>query len=385
MNFSNKKILFFFPENPFSKRAGNVFRTHTNILQLKSFGCTIDLVGLEEYYKSFGDTTENIDKNFINEIYLLKTKPVKNKLTYTFWKHRLIEYYRQKNIYNAYYTQYLQDQFNEILSKNKYDFIIINYEIWTDLIRNSNLKGAKTIIDTHDWLTLNEFQNNKSIDVGHKFGEEIRNLSFYDYVLTISNDENFIFKNFIGEKVINLPPSLPNNFEESNVSEKQFDLLFVGSDNPFNIEAINWFLAEVKPLLPNEIKIVIIGRVCKHISDDSAIEKLPFVEDLSYYYQRSKIAICPMLRGTGIKIKVVEALSYGLPVVGTEKAIDGFLDKKQNGCLTSNDKEKIAFFITKLLQDAQYYKEVENEAKKYFIDHFSEEKSINSWKTIIEE
>lgn len=384
MNFSNKKILFFFPENPFSKRAGNVFRMHTNILQLKSLACTIDLVGLDEYYKSFGDTTENIDKNFINEVYLLKTKPVKNKLTYIFWKHRLIEYYRKKNIYNAYYTQYLQDQFNEILSKNKYDFIIINYEIWTDLIRNSNLKGAKTIIDTHDWLTLNEFQNNKSIDVGHKFGEEIRNLSFYDHVLTISSDENFIFKNFIGEKVINLPPSLPNNFEGNIITEKQFDLMFVGSDNPFNIEAINWFLAEVKPILLTEIKIVIIGRVCKHISDDFAIEKLPFVEDLSYFYQRSKIAICPMLRGTGIKIKVVEALSYGLPVVGTEKAIDGFLDKKQNGCLTSNDKEKIAFFITKLLQDAQYYKEVENEAKQYFIDHFSEQKSIISWKTIIE-
>ncbi|WP_435523345.1 hypothetical protein [Chryseobacterium indoltheticum] len=77
MNFSNKNLLFFFPESPFSKRAGNVLRTYTNLKQLKSLGLNIDLVGVEDYYKSFGDTAEGIDSENINEVFVLKTKPPK--------------------------------------------------------------------------------------------------------------------------------------------------------------------------------------------------------------------------------------------------------------------------------------------------------------------
>ncbi|WP_435523346.1 hypothetical protein [Chryseobacterium indoltheticum] len=88
----------------------------------------------------------------------------------------------------------------------------MNYEFWTDLIRDQDLKGAKTIVDTHDWITLNEFYNNKNLDLGKRFGEEINNLSFYDKVVTISQDEYFIFKSFLGDKVINIPPSFPENF-----------------------------------------------------------------------------------------------------------------------------------------------------------------------------
>jgi len=327
MNFSNKNLLFFFPESPFSKRAGNVLRTYTNLKQLKSLGLNIDLVGVEDYYNSFGDTAEGIDPEIINQVFVLKTKPPKKKLTFEYWKYKIQKKFNKENS-NQYLTQYLKDNFAAILDKKKYDYIFINYEFWTDLIRNQDLKGAKTIVDTHDWITLNEFYNNKNLDLGKRFGEEINNLSFYDKVVTISQDEYFIFKSFLGDKVINIPPSFPENFEDTN-TEKKYDLIFVGSDNPFNVLSINWFVEKVLPILPKEIKICIIGRICKHVPDHESIEKVFFADDLKTYYQKSKIAICPMLKGTGIKIKVVEAMSYGIPVVGTEKAVDGFSDKKK--------------------------------------------------------
>lgn len=378
MNFSNKNLLFFFPESPFSKRAGNVLRTYTNLKQLKSLGLHIDLVGVEDYYNSFGDTAEGIDSEIINEVFVLKTKPPKKKLTSEYWKYKIQKKFEKENP-NQYLTQYLKDNFAAILDKKKYDYIFINYEFWTDLIRNQDLKGAKTIVDTHDWITLNEFYNNKNLDLGKRFGEEINNLSFYDKVVTISQDEYFIFKSFLGDKVINIPPSFPENFEYTN-TEKKYDLIFVGSDNPFNVLSINWFVEKVLPLLPKEIKISIIGRICKHVPDHESIEKVFFADDLKTYYHASKIAICPMLKGTGIKIKVVEAMSYGIPVVGTEKAVDGFSDKKNNGCRISDDEKEFADIIKNLLNNLSDYEKQKQEAILFFRDNFSEKKSVELWK-----
>ena len=81
----------------------------------------------------------------------------------------------------------------------------------------------------------------------------------------------------------------------------------------------------VYPLLPPNINIVIIGRICKHIQERKGVTLIEFAESTGRVLPPVKIAICPMLEGTGIKIKVIEALSYGLPIVGTERAIDGFL------------------------------------------------------------
>ncbi|WBV61972.1 glycosyltransferase [Chryseobacterium camelliae] len=382
MNFSNKNLLFFFPESPFSKRAGNVLRTYTNLKQLKSVGLSIDLVGVEDYYKSFGDTVESIDFAIINDVFVLKTKPPKKKLTFEYWKYKIQKKFNKQHS-NQYLTQYLKDNFTAILDKKKYDYIFINYEFWTDLIRDQDLKGAKTIVDTHDWITLNEFYNNKNLDLGTRFGEEIKNLSFYDKVVTISQDEYFIFKSFLGDKVINIPPSFPENFEDTN-TEKKYDLIFVGSDNPFNVLSINWFVERVLPLLSKEIKICIIGRICKHVPDHESIEKVFFTDNLETYYQASKIAICPMLKGTGIKIKVVEAMSYGLPIVGTEKAVDGFSDKKNNGCRVSDNEIIFADIIKNLLNNPSDYERQKQEAIHFFKNNFSEKKSVELWeKTLI--
>lgn len=378
MNFSNKNLLFFFPESPFSKRAGNVLRTYTNLKQLKSLGLNIDLVGVEDYYNSFGDTAEGIDPEIINEVFVLKTKPPKKKLTFEYWKYKIQKKFNKENS-NQYLTQYLKDNFAAILDKKKYDYIFINYEFWTDLIRDQDLRGAKTIVDTHDWITLNEFYNNKNLDLGKRFGEEIKNLSFYDKVVTISQDEYFIFKSFLGDKVINIPPSFPENFEDTN-TEKKYDLIFVGSDNPFNVLSINWFVEKVLPILPKEIKICIIGRICKHVPDHKSIEKVFFADDLKTYYHASKIAICPMLKGTGIKIKVVEAMSYGIPVVGTEKAVDGFSGKKNNGCMVSDDENEFADIIKNLLTNSSDYEKQKQEAIHFFKNNFSEKKSVELWK-----
>jgi len=61
------------------------------------------------------------------------------------------------------------------------------------------------------------------------------------------------------------------------------------------------------------------------------------VANLVEFYQNVSIVICPMFSGTGVKIKVLEALSYGIPVVTNQRGVDGLLNKSANGCLVTEN------------------------------------------------
>lgn len=375
-----KQILFFFPENPFSDKAGNVIRAKTNLNVLKKLGYNIDLAGIEDMYKALNDNTD-FDNNLVDHLFLLSRRPSKRITSLKYWKYKIIKIFSKRNKSNPLLTEYIKGCFRELLKKKKYDYIIINYEQWTGLLDGKLPNNPVKIIDTHDWITLNEFYKNPLLKIGDRFQEEINNLKKFDRIITISQDEYFIFNSFLGDKVINIPPSFPVCF--SSTSKKKYDLIFVGSDNIFNIKSMQWFFNSVYPLLPENINILIIGKICRHLEKKEGVEQIEFSKDLQEYYDVSKISLCPMLEGTGIKIKVIEALSYGLPVVGTERAVDGFSSKYANGCLISNDPEIFKDNIMALLQNESYYQNLKTQAEEYFRNNFYEEKSIQQWKKIL--
>lgn len=378
---SKNRVLFFFPENPFSNRAGNTTRAKKNISILKKLNCSIDLVGFDEIYNRMGDDL-NYDKNLVNDLFIIKKKPSTRYRTAAYWRYKWLKIISRNNKYNPLLNLYVKRQFEAILRGKKYDYIVINYETWSDLIRSSLADRAVKIIDTHDWMTLNEFYKDSEGSIGERFSEEINNLKKFDKVVTISAEETFVFKSFLGDKVVNIPPSLVRT--EPNNAAKKWDLLFVGSENPFNIKALEYFFEEVYPKLNQHIKILIIGRIVKCVPNLPNVETIAFADDLSYYYGQSKVAICPMIQGTGIKIKVVEALSFGLPVVGTGRAIDGFSSKTNNGCLIADNPEDFKNQIVSLLENDDFYKLVQAEGRQYFDANFSEDAAIALWRSVLD-
>lgn len=109
-------------------------------------------------------------------------------------------------------------------------------------------------------------------------------------------------------------------------------LLFIGSLDWYpNIEAIQWFLEDIFPLLQEDIEYQfnIVGRnpdkklieYIDSIPNVALHADVPSVED---FYLNSDILIAPIRSGSGINIKVLEALSYGIPIVMTSFAKRGY-------------------------------------------------------------
>ncbi len=249
----------------------------------------------------------------------------------------------------------------KVIEENRYDIVIISYAVWGSMI--SKLRNKPYLInDTHDFITAQSRRKQKKI--GRLFQSEMDILRKFDEIWTYSIEEEYIFEQFTDRKVELIPVTFPPHFP---VGPKafQYDIIYVASANPHNIAGIHWFLEKVLPLIQN-VKIHIIGKICEEIGEYKNVIKHGMVDDLHEYYSQSKIAICPMLSGTGIKIKVIEALSYGIPVVTNHRGVDGLINKKENGCFVSDDPQIFAAHILKLLADEEFYRAQIHQAKTYF-------------------
>ena len=365
------KILYFYPENPAASIQGNNARAFALLQYFKSKNHKIDYVGIAS--KSFSEVDlESIKKaDLIKNGFLLREdKPISKTLSYLFTyaipnklKGRIRDFDRTRFGH--------KEQFSKILKDNQYDYIIISYAYWAELIReNKYLKNAKLIIDTHDFLT-SQFQNQKRFNLGKYFNKEIELLNLFQKVWVISSDENYVFAQFGSSGVVTIPHALQAKFQLN--SAKKYDLVYVASSNEHNVKSVKWFFEEVYPKLNHNLSICVVGKINDHIPELPNVTKMHFVEDLNRVYSESRVAICPMLSGSGLKIKVVEALSFGLPVVCNPRGIDGLINKTNNGCLVTEDATTFSKYIEQLLTDKSFYQQQQTLSENFFVNYLSVE------------
>ncbi|MDO3693453.1 glycosyltransferase [Wenyingzhuangia sp. chi5] len=361
------KILFFYPDNPLNINQGNNARANALLHYFKTNNFEIDFVGEESLIFSKEDLLKLKNSNLINKAELIR-KRKKNGIRYLF-AHSIPNKIKNKTSISTHLGAGQQKDFETILKQNTYDYILISYVLFASFIGNKKLlKGAKTIVDTHDFLT-SQFQNHKN--VGNLFKVELKLLNQFDSIWAISVEEKYIFNQFLPHKNIELIPHGIDDKHQQKYITPSIDIFYVASPNPHNITAAKWFFNHVYPLLPKEIKITIVGRIVHFIDDYDNVTKIEKVKDLSDFYKKSKITICPMLSGTGLKIKVVESLSYGIPVVCNERGVDGLLNKINNGCLTTNNPKIFAKYVHQLLTENEFYNTQRNYANTFFDESLS--------------
>lgn len=97
-----------------------------------------------------------------------------------------------------------------------------------------------------------------------------------------------------------------------------------------NLSGLIWFIDKVLPLCNSDITFKIIGGgmpldVRAKIEKKQNISYLGFVDDPYSIIAKSKALLAPLFSGAGVKVKVIEALALGTPVIGTEIAFEGIM------------------------------------------------------------
>jgi glycosyltransferase involved in cell wall biosynthesis len=160
---------------------------------------------------------------------------------------------------------------------------------------------------------------------------------------------------------------------DSNPHKKQIEqVLFCGtlSYRP-NIDGLNWFLQNVWPVVLRErpqLRLQIVGRGYHAgnfplLATASSVDVIGEVDDVAPYYRSSGIAICPLLSGSGTRLKILEAMSFGNPVLSTSIGCEGLQMIHGSELMIHDDAEGFANALLKLQDDGNTFDALRTQAR----------------------
>ena len=150
-------------------------------------------------------------------------------------------------------------------------------------------------------------------------------------------------------------------------------ILFVGTLTwEANIDGLIWFISEVWPLLiaeKPELKFYIVGknpdeRLKSVASPYKTIEFTGFVKDLEPYHKKCRVFVIPLRFGSGIKVKLINALYRGIPAVTTAVGSEGLDAKIGYHLFESSTANQQASDILKLVEDEKVWTETSRNARE---------------------
>jgi O-antigen biosynthesis protein len=136
-------------------------------------------------------------------------------------------------------------------------------------------------------------------------------------------------------------------------------MLFLGSfrHDPNRI-ALDWFIRHVLPMVVEKhpaARLAVVGSdpPPAHAYADYAgsLDMLGYVEDVREPLARYAVFVCPVLSGSGVRVKLLEAFAAGIPVVSTLVGAEGLARKDGEFCALADDPAEFAERILALLAD----------------------------------
>jgi len=135
------------------------------------------------------------------------------------------------------------------------------------------------------------------------------------------------------------------------------ELLFIGSLNwAANRDGMEWLLREIWPAVLRavpEARLTVVGRnpPAWLARDHSRVDAVGFVDDERLYYRRARALVVPLRFGSGVRIKILNALAMGTPVVSTRLGAEGVPVVDGESILLADEPAAFAAALVRLLSD----------------------------------
>lgn len=204
-----------------------------------------------------------------------------------------------------------------------------------------------------------------------------------DAVFTCSNDDKKIFEEMNDHKlkveVIPNGVNVPSKKYADAVNEQipQF-LIFCGSlwSIP-NAEGLHWFCNKIWPQITKEyphLKLLVVGSgelpVKYSINQTENIEFTGAVNDVKEFYNKATISIVPLLTGSGTRLKILEAMGMGVPVVSSSKGAEGINSANGFDILIADNEELFAKQVIELLKNKEQRLAIQKNALKLVSENY---------------
>ncbi len=289
----------------------------------------------------------------------------------------------------VWYAPYLSS-FTEFLSTYGQQFqsvILSRHEVAAQLLKpvRRYCPDARLIFDTVDLHYLREQREADLADslqlqriAEQTRQQELAIMRQSDLTLVVSAAE----QSLLAEEVPDCQVEVLSNIHATHGRRKEFpnrqDCLFVGGfQHPPNLDAVRWLCNDIWPLvqlqLP-EARLHIIGSKMPAELTALASEHVlvhGYVEDLDSFHDNCRVSLAPLRYGAGVKGKINSAMSFGLPVVATECAVEGMNMQHEQQVLIADDSEAFAAAVVRLYTDQELWNRLSEAGLDNVAEHFS--------------
>lgn len=209
--------------------------------------------------------------------------------------------------------------------------------------------GLRKLLLGRDWHLLKEYE-----------GRVCRQ---FDAVLAVSQEDKTALGEAAGQELdIHVIPIAVDTDEVTVIERKPgpSHILHIGTMYwPPNIDGVLWFVREVYPLIrqqrPDVCFDIVGARPPQEIvaldGDSTGINVTGYVADPTPYLQRAALMVVPLRAGGGMRVKILNALAQGIPIVSTTLGYEGIEVTPGQGILVGDTPEAFASEVLRVLDD----------------------------------
>jgi glycosyltransferase involved in cell wall biosynthesis/GT2 family glycosyltransferase len=199
------------------------------------------------------------------------------------------------------------------------------------------------------------------LDEQKTFRHEVLAVRAADVAITMSEEDRDVLARYTDASRLRVVPNgvACADFPFSPDGAEPATVLFVGFfRHPPNVEAVLWFAQQVLPRLRErapDVRFLVVGAYPPPALEDLAgkhpgIEIAGRVPDTAPYYRRAAVFVAPILRGSGTRLKILEAMASGSAVVSTTVGAEG-IGAPADAIRIADDAESFAAAVAALLSD----------------------------------
>ena len=324
-----KKILFLTPFRP-GKIAGGHNYTRQLLKKLAEKGFEIDLL----YFKYDVDPLyENPNTNQIHVVKVCKISTIAkllNAIKVPFFHPIFTVRFSFRNLL------YLK----KLNREKQYDLVYLDHPQM--YLYGFFFKQPK-ILMAHDVMAQRYERSSsiliqKIIKAGEKFFFSMKNSKIFSFS---DKDYNII------KQYYNLDSKVTNFFIDDKIQQlpapqlEDYYVFFGKWDRNDNLDGLKWFFSEVFPKMQPSTRVYIIGIALpeeyqQELKNYPKVKYLGFIDNPYVIISNAKAMFAPLFSGAGVKVKVVESLACGTPVIGNEISFEGISNKYHSFMIRAN-------------------------------------------------
>lgn len=217
---------------------------------------------------------------------------------------------------------------------------------------------------------------------------EVEALRAADRVIAISGEDAARFHEMSGREAVTVLPSMGELGEAPAPPPASERVVFLGTLSwPPNAEGVDWLAREVAPLAP-ALRFLVGGRglspAIARRAREANIDLAGWVEDPTAFFRSAGAAVVPLRSGSGIAMKLLDAMRAGVPVVSTSSGARGLPLRHEKELLLADDAEAMAAALRRLVADEELRRRLVEGAWAYLESHHARPALASRYREVVE-